>query len=397
MKRKVLYLYIFTTLYAIVTNLAHPVTPAFIRNLGITEYMFGLFFAAMNLGTFIMSPFWGNLGDVKKRKYIIAIGVFGYAVSQMLFGMFKNPYYILIVRFTGGVFSSSVIVSLLAYISEDKDITNKRSVIAWFLALITFGGSISYLISGQLGDLFYDNLSYVFYIQAAASFIVALLALFLDTEVHGLQEKKSLFKQIKQFKYIPKRLVFLFIIIAILNIPIVNFTKYIDLYITDLGYRTSVVGYFSFTTGIIAMITTITIVPIITRKFPPIKTAIVSLLIGALMSFTTFIFASEHLIICLYTFFMVYIAARSTYEPSIVNHLNEEKNLSSGMLMGLRQSSLSLGAVVGPIVSGILYGYFEVGLFYILSSILVLGAILLTVYYFWYKKGVVNDLNRENS
>ena len=50
----------------------------------------------------------------------------------MLFGMFRNPYYILIVRFTGGVFSSSVIVSLLAYISEDKDIINKKSVIAWF-------------------------------------------------------------------------------------------------------------------------------------------------------------------------------------------------------------------------------------------------------------------------
>ncbi len=397
MKKKVLYLYIFTTLYAIVINLAHPVTPAFIRNLGITEYMFGLFFAAMNLGTFIMSPFWGNLGDVKKRKYIIMIGVLGYSISQMLFGMFTNAYYILIVRFTGGVFSSSVIVSLLAYIAEDRDITNKKSVIAWFLTLITFGGSISYLISGQLGDLFYENLSYVFYIQAIASFVVALLALFLDTEVHGSQEKKSLFKQIKQIKYIPKRVVFLFIIIAILNIPIVNFTKYIDLYITDLGYRTSVVGYFSFTTGIIAMITTIAIVPIITRKFPPIKTAIVSLLIGAAMSFTTFIFKSEYLIICLYTFFMVYIAARSTYEPSIVNHLNEEKNLSSGMLMGLRQSSLSLGAVIGPIVSGFLYGYLEVGLFYFLSSILVLGAILLTIYYFWYKKGVADDFNRANN
>ncbi len=397
MKKKVVYLYIFTTLYAIITNLAHPVTPAFIRNLGITEYMFGLFFAAMNLGTFIMSPFWGNLGDVKKRKYIIAIGIVGYGISQLLFGMFTNAYYILIVRFTGGVFSSSVVVSLLAYIAEDRDITNKKNVIAWFLALITFGGSISYLVSGQLGDLFYDNLSYVFYIQAGVSFIVAFLALFLDTEVHGLQEKKSLFKQIKQFKYIPKKLVFLFIIIAILNIPIVNFTKYIDLYITDLGYKTSVVGYFSFTTGIIAMITTITIVPFITRKFPPIKTAIVSLLLGAIMSFITFILKSEYLIIGLYTFFMVYIVSRSTYEPSIVNHLNEEKELSSGMLMGLRQSALSLGAVVGPIVSGLLYGYLKVGLFYILSSILVIGAILLIIYYFLQKKGVVDDLNRANS
>ena len=303
----------------------------------------------------------------------------------------------MLARFFGGVFSSSVVVSLLAYILEDNDITNKKTVVAWYLALSTFGASVSYLISGLLGDFFSNDLRYVFYIQATVSFIVAFLALFLDTQVHGLQEKKSLFKQIGQFKHIPKKLTFFFVIIAILNIPIANFGKYVDLYITDLGYKTSVVGYFSFVTGIVAMITAITIVPFITRKFPPVKTAIVSLLVGAIMTFSTFILKNEYIIICLYTFFMVYIAARSIYEPAVVNHLNEKKELSNGMLMGLRQSALSLGAVIGPIASGFIYGYLEVGLFYILSGILVLGAILLIVYCVMNKKGVIDELNRANN
>lgn len=397
MKKKVLYLYIYTVLVALTTSLAHPVTPAFIRKIGIEEYMFGLFFAAMNLGMFIMSPFWGSLGDVKKRKYIMFFCLIGYGISQSLFGFFTNPYYILIVRLTAGMCSSSINVSLLAYIAEDKDITNKKSVIAWFLALTTFGASLAYLLGGLLGDVFVNNPNYVLYIQGLVSFVMAFLALFLDTQVHGSKERKSALSQIKQFKNVSKKLAFLFIIIAILNIPIANFGKYIDLYIVDLGYKSSDVGYFSFATGIVTMITTVTLVPFISKKFPPIKTAIVSLLIGATATFFTFYLKSELLMILLYTLFMVYIVARSTYEPSIVNHLNEKKELSSGMLMGLRQSALSLGAVVGPILSGFLYGYLKVGLFYILSGTLVLGAILLAIYYVINRKGVFNDFNRANS
>jgi MFS family permease len=52
------------------------------------------------------------------------------------------------------------------------------------------------------------------------------------------------------------------------------------------------------------------------------------------------------------------------------------------MLMGLRQSALSLGAIVGPLIAGFLYGYIGVYLFYGLAGILILMALLLM----WYKK-----------
>lgn len=398
MRKKVLYLYVYTVLIAMTTSLAHPVTPAFIRMIGVEEYMFGLFFAAMNLGTLIMSPFWGNLGDVKKRKFIIFFGFIGYGISQALFGYFTNPYYILVVRFLAGVFASSLTVSMLAYIAEDEDITNKKSVIAWFLALTTFGASMSYLFGGLLGDLFQDNPNYVLYVQGAMSVLMAFLALFLDTKVHGSKEKSGGFiSQIKQFKHISKGLMFLFLIIAIVNIPISNLGKYVDLYIIDMGYPSSTVGFMTFTTGIVTMIVTVTLVPFIARKFNPIKSSIISLLIGGVLSFLAFVFNNAYLLIYLYTFYMGFIVSRAVYEPSIVNHLNEEKTLSSGMLMGLRQSALSLGAVVGPVVAGFIYGYISVGLFYILSIILILGAILLVIYYLTTRKGRKHDLNRQDN
>ena len=69
--------------------------------------MFGLFYTAMNLGIFIMSPFWGNLGDVIKRKYIVFIGLAGYGIAQGFFAYFSNEYLILIARFFAGFFLRS--------------------------------------------------------------------------------------------------------------------------------------------------------------------------------------------------------------------------------------------------------------------------------------------------
>ena len=39
------------------------------------------------------------------------------------------------------------------------------------------------------------------------------------------------------------------------------------------------------------------------------------------------------------------------------NVLNEHKNIPSGILMGLRQSFISLGGIIGVLIGGIIYSY----------------------------------------
>lgn len=381
--KKTIIILLFAVLTGIGANLAHPVTPLYIRQLNIEPYMFGLFYTAMNLGIFIMSPFWGNLGDVIKRKYIVFIGLAGYGIAQGFFAYFSNEYLILIARFFAGFFYAAIITSLLAYLQEDRDFKNKRTLISIFLALNVLGASLGYLIGGLLGNVFEENVKIVIYIQMLFSLSLSILTVFLDTQGNKeVKEKKNVFKQIGQIRFLSKPLILLLIITALINLAQTNFSKYLDLYITDLGFKSSDLGSFVFVTGLVTIVVTLIIVPTILRRFNPIWVMVVSTFIGGLFTFLTFSLNQSFILIWLYSLYLIYVAAKAIYDPALVNHLADYKEVSTGMLMGLRQSALSLGAIVGPLIAGFLYGYIGVYLFYGLAGILILMALLLM----WYKK-----------
>ena len=111
--RKVWILFGFSILVGLSMNLAHPVTPAHLRSINVDSSLFGIIFASMNLGQFVMAPYWGNYGDSRNRKAVLIIGLMGYGISQALFGLFVNIYLIILVRFTAGVFASAVISILV--------------------------------------------------------------------------------------------------------------------------------------------------------------------------------------------------------------------------------------------------------------------------------------------
>ena len=381
--KKTIIILLFAVLTGIGANLAHPVTPLYIRQLNIEPYMFGLFYTAMNLGIFIMSPFWGNLGDVIKRKYIVFIGLAGYGIAQGFFAYFSNEYLILIARFFAGFFYAAIITSLLAYLQEDRDFKNIRTLISIFLALNVLGASLGYLIGGLLGNVFEENVKIVIYIQMLFSLGLSILTVFLDTQGNKeVKEKKNVFKQIGQIRFLSKPLILLLIITALINLAQTNFSKYLDLYITDLAFKSSDLGSFVFVTGLVTIVVTLIIVPTILRRFNPIWVMVVSTFIGGLFTFLTFSLNQSLILIWLYSLYLVYVATKAIYDPALVNHLADYKEVSVCMLMGLRQSALSLGAIVGPLIAGFLYGYIGVYLFYGLAGILILMALLLM----WYKK-----------
>ena len=77
---------------------------------------------------------------------------------------------------------------------------------------------------------------------------------------------------------------------------------------------------------------------------------------------------------------MVYTGFKTVYEPAMIAHLNEQKVINTGALMGLRQSALALGAVLGPAIAGVLYGVINFYLFIILASLLMLASLMLMGY-----------------
>lgn len=383
MKKNILII-VFSGLVGLAMNIAHPATPAYLRTLGISADMFGVIFATMNLGNFVMAPVWGNLGDLKNRKFIIAFTLIFYGIAQFFFGFFSNIYLIIIARFFAGFFAAGIISNGLAHISEDPHYQHTRKkMISSFVSFFTIGGAAGYYLGGVVGNFFIGKESYVLYTQAVVTFIVAgylILFVRMPNFNQKTKERPTLISQLKQFRHFSKPLMILIFIAVVVSIAQTNFSKYLDLYINDLGYTAKDIGELVAVTGILTLLVNWFIVPKLIKHIKPETSLILAITLSAVFSFLTFALDQSNIFLWVYTFYLVYIIGKAIYEPTLTYHLSNYDEVSPGMVMGIRQSAISLGAIIGPIIAGFLYKDLGVGMFYILSALLLFSAIMLIYY-----------------
>lgn len=392
MKKNILII-LFSGLVGVAMNIAHPATPAYLKTLGISAEMFGIIYASMNLGNFLMAPVWGNLGDVKNRKNVIAITLFFYGVAQFFFGLFSNVYLIILARFFAGFFAAGVISNGLAHISEDPYYDKfRKKTISSFVSFFAIGGAGGYYIGGWIGSFLTGNESYVLFIQSIITTLVVIFFLiFVDIPRfnHLNKERPSFISQFKQFKSFSKPLILLIVIAVIISISQTNFSKYLDLYINDLGYSSKDIGQLVAVTGLLTLVINWFVVPKTIKHVKATTSLIFSVFLSAIFSFLTFYLDQTNIFIYVYTFYLIYVIGKAIYEPTLTYHLSNFDEVSPGMIMGIRQSAISLGAVIGPLLGGFLYKDLNAGMFFIMSGLLVISGILLI--YYVKLRGVNND------
>lgn len=92
-KEKSLQIFLFITILTNISmNLAHPVTPTFIKSLNIGNYMFGVAYAAMAAGQFLFSPLAGKMTKSIGEKKEMTVGLLLYAIGQFLFMSSKTEW-----------------------------------------------------------------------------------------------------------------------------------------------------------------------------------------------------------------------------------------------------------------------------------------------------------------
>ena len=64
-----------------------PIMPFLIESLGASGGELGLLMATFALMQLIFSPVWGSLSDRIGRKPVLMIGVFGFGITMVLFGL----------------------------------------------------------------------------------------------------------------------------------------------------------------------------------------------------------------------------------------------------------------------------------------------------------------------
>lgn len=395
MKKSILITISFFLVQGIIHNLGHPVTPSFVRSLGIPDFMFGVFFASMSFGLMIGGPIWGVLGDNGKKKNYIVIGLLMYSIGQFGFGYAGNQYIMVFFRFFSGIGVVAAATLLISHIIEISDKRDRAKHLAYTAAAMTLGGSIGYYVGGFLGtNEFMVNLfnitsySKIFLIQAILNVFYAayIYVAFKDSKFDVQTAKKpNILQSLKEVAHIRPSLLFFLLSLTFMTIGAINLNKYMDVYFDELSYSPQQLGTFVFTTGIVSVLTSIFIVPLFARfKKQILAIAIIQILSAVIV---LFVFRAPNFLLIVYTVYMVYVIFKAVYQPLEQNfislHAAEGK---FGRVMGVRQSFLSIGMVIGPLIGGFLYERSALLLFDSSAVMFLIGVLLLGVVYILEKK-----------
>lgn len=395
MKKSILITISFFLFQGIIHNLGHPVTPSFVRSLDIPDYMFGVFFASMSFGLMIGGPIWGVLGDNGKKKNFIIIGLLMYSIGQFGFGYAGNQYIMVFFRFFSGfgvVASATLLVSHIIEISDKKDRTKH---LAYTAAAMTLGASIGYYLGGFIGTnetmvdlLNITSYSKIFLIQAILNVVYTayIYFAFKDSKFDVLTvNRPNIIQSLKEVSHIRPSLLFFLISLTFMTIGAINLSKYMDVYFDELGYSPLQLGTFVFTTGIVSVLTSIFIVPLFAKFKKQILAIAVIQILSALI--VLFVFRASNFLLVVYTIYMIYVIFKAVYLPLEQNfislHAEEGK---FGRVMGVRQSFLSIGMVIGPLLGGFLYERSALLLFDSSAITFLIGVLLLGVVYILEKK-----------
>lgn len=373
----------------ITTNIGHPITPYYINQIELDKIIFGYFYATMSLGMLISAPIWGALGDARGRKWVLIICLLFYGIGQLLFGVLHNQYLIIAARFFSGLFCGGILVSLLSYMTRSNELSkfNGPRLYATFISMHLVGTSLGSFIGGALGEFFSPNYHYVLFAQAISMLIFALYVLFFmkfDDEAKQTIRSMNPLKSLADIKLLPMSLVIFLFVIAIINISFTDVSKYLDVYFSDSGYGSLKLGTVNLIVGLLTLVVNLLITPVIIKKLKSLIALTILSIVGGLMLILTFLL--PNLLLNIYTFYMIFVITKAIIEPIIVEYLNEHKNIQSGILMGLRQSFISLGGIVGVIIGGIIYANSGVILFYLCALMLFIASIITFIIYICKRK-----------
>lgn len=389
LNKTILIVFIIYFFQGVFHNLGHPVTPQLVEDMGIDDFYFGLYFAAMSLGLFLGGPIWGVLGDRGNKRLYIVVGLIVYSIGQYFFAFVGDQNVMIFFRFLSGFGVSASVTLILSHLIEHSDNEHRTVFLGWYQALFVLGSSVGYFIGGMLPEwaffvdyLHTDNLRNIFLIQAVLNLVHATYIFFLigkDKRVKPTKERKlNPFSGFAGIRKLDRNLILFLISLTLISLGAINVTKFIEVYMNEVGYSTSDIGNFVGATGFVSLFATIALVPIVARLKRDFTFMTLIQIISAIIIF--FVFRSSQLLLTLYTFFMLYIILKAIYSPLEQHYISSHaKNGQYGTIMGVRQAFFSIGMVIGPLLGGFLYEIRPLLVFDVSALMFVIGFVLLLI------------------
>lgn len=356
--------------YGTIIPLLYPYAARF----GINGLGLGLLFSAFSLFQFLATPIIGKLSDKYGRKPLLLFSLFGTGVSQILFASAQNIPQLFFARILDGITggNNSVAQAIIA----DSLVGEERTK-AFGLLGASFG--FGFLVGPAIGGLMSQvHITAPFWFSAALAMIGTLLGWILLPET--LQKDN----------------------VQVKNEPLVNFSLIwhaltktpagpilLVTFLSMTAHQALVLGFQSFITDFLKldtvanglMFASIGLVSILMQAIgirwlmkqftSTVKILQLSLVAAGMMC--TFLFFSTGLwyFVAMTLFYVAVFAPQNVVLTGLLSR--QTKAEDQGAMMGIQQSFLSLGQIIGPVIAGVVTGWSIVAVFLVAATMFLIS------------------------
>jgi DHA1 family multidrug resistance protein-like MFS transporter len=139
-------------------GITQPVLPFYVERLALAKGVsggsvvmhVGLLTGVYALGQLLFAPVWGRLSDRTGRRPLIIIGIAGYAVAQVLFGLATSLWLLYAARILGGILSSATLPVSAAYVADMTTDKERGRGMAWLGTAVSLGFVVGPALGGIL-------------------------------------------------------------------------------------------------------------------------------------------------------------------------------------------------------------------------------------------------------
>lgn len=354
--RKNLYILAFTLMVVMLGfGTVIPIMPFYVEHLGAGGTELGLLVASYAVMRLICGPIWGNLSDRVGRKPVLMVGIFGYGITMILFGLATQLWMLFVFRIFSGILSSATSPTTMAYIGDSTPEQDRGQGMGILGAAVGVGTIVGPGLGGLLGG---ENLVLPFFIAGGMSFLALLLIWLLlpeslPPEARRLVKEKKRLQIRAMWQSLSSSIGSLLLMAFLASFGLTSFFGIFGLYALDkYSAGPEAVGVIMMVFGLVTALTQGLLTGPFTRRWGEaaviqgtlVATAIGFLAISLSDTFTIFLLA-----IGLFTL------ATALLTPAVAALTSRRTPLEQGLTMGLSNAAQSLGRIAGPLLGGIAF------------------------------------------
>lgn len=358
--------------FSIIVPLIYPFTKQF----GITAHTLGLLITSFSIAQFIATPLLGSLSDKYGRKPILILCLLGTTFSFILFAEARSALMLFGARILDGATGGNISVAQ-AVISDSTTAQERAKSFGYLGASFGVGFILGPLLGGVLSEI---NLAAPFYFSAGLALTGALLTYFflketnLNRDSHKVR-KQPVFDFWVPFKSLRRPVVGTAILIGFL-MAIAQFSMIIGFQtfnVDVLKLSPLYIGLFFTAFGSVGILMQLLGLPWLLRilKTKPLILIISLPMTGIALFMAGFTHSLFPFAACL-LFYGLFNALRDPMLNSIISentHTNEQ-----GHILGINQSYISIGQIIGPLLAGFI-SFYSINYIFIAAAVFIFIAL----------------------